>query len=163
MNLALSHYSIAKVEAVHDADERRPRGAYKPAGFWVSVDGEYDWPTWCGENDFLPKEPLLRHRVTLAESANVLCLSDPDAVLALGKKYGIPSQFWRGHIVLDWAAFAADYDGLIIAPYQWSSRLDDAAHWYYGWDCASGVIWKARAIASVECLGVADFRRAEVA
>ncbi len=157
--LALSHYSIKPVTTVADPDPARPRGAYKPAGFWVSVDGDDDWPEWCASNDFLPKEPLLRHRVTLATNARVLHLSSHDEVVDLGRRYRSRDPIlFPSYVIIDWAKLAADYDGLIIAPYQWGCRMENAAHWYYGWDCASGVIWKACAIASIECLGIADLK-----
>ena len=50
---------------------------------------------------------------------------------------------------IDWPAVATDYPGLIIAPYQWSCRMSEFTRWYYGWDCASGCIWNADAIARV--------------
>ena len=48
----------------------------------------------------------------------------------------------------NWDDVVRQYDGLIIAPYQWAKRCDYS--WYYGWDCASGVIWNLRAVASVK-------------
>jgi hypothetical protein len=31
----------------------------------------------------------------------------------------------------------------------WECRLDPAAAWYYGWDCASGCVWNLEVIADV--------------
>jgi hypothetical protein len=46
---------------------------------------------------------------------------------------------------IDWEKVQADgYFGMEISPYLWSRRLDGGM-WYYGWDCASGVIWDKRA------------------
>ncbi|QBI98814.1 hypothetical protein SEA_BOBBY_184 [Mycobacterium phage Bobby] len=59
----------------------------------------------------------------------------------LREEVGIPD--W-----IDWGKVAADYGGIIIAPYQWSRRMDP--HWYYTWDCASGCIWNLEAIESLE-------------
>ncbi len=41
------------------------------------------------------------------------------------------------------------YQGIIIAPYCYSIRLDNDCFWYYPWDCASGCIWDATAIAAL--------------
>lgn len=41
------------------------------------------------------------------------------------------------------------YDGIIIAPYVWSLRLDIDFFWYYDWDCASGVIWNSAAVSNL--------------
>ena len=62
-------------------------------------------------------------------------------------------EFEADYLEPNWAPTAAQYAGVIIAPYQWERRLDgDASDWYYGWDCASGCIWNADAIASIAVL-----------
>ena len=44
--------------------------------------------------------------------------------------------------MLDFLKVMDEYDGIIIAPYQYSCRLmNSSTAWYYGWDCASGCIW----------------------
>ena len=52
---------------------------------------------------------------------------------------------------IDWPKVAERYDGIIIAPYQWSRRLDGPM-WYYGWDCASGCVWRARAVLELKSM-----------
>ena len=48
---------------------------------------------------------------------------------------------------INWRKVAKAFDGIIIPEYIYSRRLDgNASDWYYGWDCASGCIWDARAI-----------------
>ena len=39
-------------------------------------------------------------------------------------------------------------------------RLDMETRWYYGWDCASGCVWDASAVQSVEPLP--DFVKPQV-
>ena len=51
-------------------------------------------------------------------------------------------------IGIDWKKAARKYGGLIITPYQWDMRFE--LLWYYGWDCASGVIWGTKQIESFE-------------
>ena len=72
---------------------------------------------------------------------------------AFGKKYqymGEPEYF--GKLAIRWQDVALDYQGILIAPYQWSLRLDKDFRWYYMWDCASGCIWDLSAIASLTLL-----------
>jgi len=47
---------------------------------------------------------------------------------------------------IDWRRVAKQYDGVEIAPYLGQCRLEGPARWYYGWDCASGVTWRPRAV-----------------
>lgn len=133
----------------------------KPRGFWVSVKGEDDWPTWCRSEGFGVDRLAVEHEVTLTPDANVLRLDSAGAMRDFHQEYAVETNFERRYPRLsneswpiDWRAVAAKYDGIIIAPYQWSCRLD--LSWYYGWDCASGCIWNLDAIASLAALVVAS-------
>lgn len=153
--MLLSHYSAKKLGAITDGDPRRRGGAYKPRGLWVSADGADDWPAWCRSEGL--DAGALRYRINLAGDAKVLRIESVAALDAFDDRYGCSSYPGSRTGSIDWPAVAETYDGIIIAPYQWERRLSDKAGWYYGWDCASGVIWKARAIASVEFLGETGF------
>lgn len=121
----------------------------KPDGLWVSVDGPDDWPTWCREEDYGDIDAKHRFAIILASGSRILHLSQPEHLWAFTRTFDAnPEGKWHGEI--DWAAMAARYQGIIIAPYQWDCRLDSRTGWYYGWDCASGCIWDASAIASVK-------------
>ena len=45
---------------------------------------------------------------------------------------------------INWVEVSEMYDGVEISPYQWKRRLAINFMWYYGWDCASGVIWRPK-------------------
>lgn len=60
-----------------------------------------------------------------------------------------------GHDHINWPMVADRYQGIVIAPYLWSRRMDGGL-WYYGWDCASGCIWDAAAVASVTARQAAE-------
>lgn len=156
--MQLSHFTNAPIAVVRSV-EQDPTDACltfaKPRGLWVSVDGEYDWPSWCESSDF--GIGSRRYRVSLAEQANILLLSTSAAPLNFTREFGVRSEFAAFvDYAIDWCAVAARYEGIIIAPYHWSHRLSDSARWYYGWDCASGCIWNGAAVASVaEVEGVA--------
>lgn len=78
----------------------------------------------------------------------LLHLNSPAKLDALTKQYGVLPP-WRTrpeaddylprYLAIDWSAVAAQYGGILIAPYQWKRRLE--LTWYYGWDCASGCAW----------------------
>lgn len=146
-------------------------GNGKPRGFWVSVKGDDDWPSWCEAEGFRPDCLSHCHRVHLADDHNVRIISGEKQLIAFDREFGAdwmispqktewhPNGFSLRRI--DWQNVAKEYDGVIIAPYVWSCRLGGwvnggkdtkarVSDWYYGWDCASGCIWNAKAIASIE-------------
>lgn len=150
--LLLSHFSATPVGVIEERRNQAP--GPKPAGLWLSVDGEDDWESWCRGEDYGVARLAIRHRVTLAAGANVLHLHTVDSIDEFTLAFGFRQY---GGLDIDWRAVCAKHDGIIIAPYQWARRLHDGSRWYYGWDCASGCIWHPRAIASIEV--VADSRR----
>lgn len=149
--MILSHYSYAEGIAPESRDQDENPYS-KPRGFWVSVDGEDDWPSWCASEEFRDTGAQHHHRVTLADGARVLVVDSVSALDDFTERYGVPDHRFsvrpsKGDGI-DWVAVAEDWQGIIIAPYQWECRL--TLSWYYTWDCASGCIWDADAIASVE-------------
>lgn len=136
----------------------------KPAGFWVSVRGEDDWPSWCREEGF--REDYLSYCsvVTLEDYANVLILGNVEEIRAFTNKYGNPPAdapiYLRRGNYIDWESVQKEYDGIIITPYQWTIRLDPEFSWYYGWDVASGCIWNLDAIKTITGSAVFDGARA---
>lgn len=126
----------------------------KPKGFWLSVgteDGGDEWKEWCEGDGFRTERLVHRHVVTLKPSANVFWIDRPEEMAGFTMLYGEPMP---GHGLLftyiDWRKVAADADGIVIAPYIWEERLTARSYWYYTWDVASGCIWNADAIASIE-------------
>jgi hypothetical protein len=85
----------------------------------------------------------MRHVVELASSAKVLLIAGVATFDAFDRQYGASI---RDVTYIDWPRVGADWQGIIIAPYLWERRFQS---WYYSWDCASGVIWDASAIASI--------------
>lgn len=153
---SLSHYSRdgALMLNALPRGNRDGRATFygKPAGLWVSVDGHDDWPHWCAAEEF--SIGAYRYRVTLAPGANILrltCAADLDEFTAA---YGVPDALHTSCLAIDWDRVALPYQGLLIAPYVWQRRFE--LMWYYGWDCASGVIWDRSAIESVCLIESAD-------
>lgn len=124
-------------------EQDEPNTFGKPRGFWVSVEGEYDWPSWCRAEEF--GLDRLSYRSPVSISGNILYVG-PDEMTAFEQEFSV---LLRRFITfedraIDWRKVADRYDGIIIAPYSWEHRLD--ARWYYTWDCASGCIWNLDAI-----------------
>lgn len=123
----------------------------KPAGLWLSVEGEQDWESWCVEEDFGINRLKYRHSIELSKDSNVLHIDNSDFLMKFGLLY-------RGYndspvnMYLRWKEIAEEYQGIIIAPYQYSCRLELDTSWYYGWDCASGCIWDSSAIDNIRLL-----------
>lgn len=133
-------------DPAHTYTEREPF-SMKPSGFWLSVD--HDWGRWCrGEGmDHWLGDPVEFHL-------------DADAVLWLRSVADI-DQFSRDHAGnstkdhvwdIEWAPVIEEYAGIVIAPYQWSRRLEGSASWYYSWDCASACIWDLSALTLADAL-----------
>lgn len=149
--MELEHYSGKPFTLEPRAYDQQPsqlRGVGKPAGLWVSVKGEDDWPSWCKAERFGEDRLLFRQRVDIG-SANVLLLDTVAKMHAFNQTYagGVASDTppdivgILGRLNKDWERVAAEYDGIIIAPYHWSLRMANDFGWYYGWDCASGCLW----------------------
>lgn len=126
----------------------------KPKGLWVSVKGEMDWREWCEAESFGLDRLKWRSVITLSSVANILHIRSVGELDAFDELYGRDERIGTSDYskrIIDWEHVAKEYDGILIAPYQWERRFDGrVSDWYYGWDCASGVIWNARAIASCD-------------
>jgi len=160
--MKLVHFSDQIVTAVHN--DFRQTGHNKPHGFWVSVEGEidgeesYGWRQWCEDEGFGLNRLTHAHEVTLTPDAHILRIrtgvdlntfddqwrEQPDWSDPIQRKYHP-----RLSSTIDWSRVAKRWQGIIIAPYLWSHRLE-GPFWYYGWDCASGCIWDPSAIASIK-------------
>ena len=147
--LAFSHYSNEAVLSPRTVAQTGRRFD-KPDGLWVSIDGEDDWASWCRSENYADIDAQYRHRVRLADDARILTLTSVEALDDFTERYGEawPGMYRDKMSRINWHEVAATWQGIVIAPYQWRRRL--ALTWYYGWDCASGCIWDARAIASVD-------------
>lgn len=141
----LIHYSSAPLLGLRSVDQSGPgAGCYKPRGLWLSVEGDDDWPNWCKSENFGAG----------FECATEIVLEPQHRVLWLRTAYEIDAFTWEfgggpRHAPIDWPRVSLHHSGLIIAPYCWERRLTDHTFLYYGWDCASGVIWSADAVSEL--------------
>lgn len=151
--MSLIHFANAPLPAELDSRPQDPAGSYKPKGLWVSVEGEGGgWRDWCIGEGYGLDSLTYAHHVTLADDARILYVDGAEGIDEFTATYSGPDTLFGGEFGyrIDWPRIAREYQGIIIAPYIWSRRLSLHTHWYYGWDCASGCIWDATAIANVE-------------
>lgn len=117
----------------------------KPRGLWLSVDGRQSWDEWCQSEDWGIDWLAHRHSVSLKKNNRVLFLRTPEAIREFTDQYWHDDPLRRTYAhhrwEIDWPRVAQESSGIVIAPYQWSCRLESEFSWYYGWDCASGCIW----------------------
>lgn len=121
----------------------------KPDGLWVSVGP--DWQRWCDAESFRQDALTRRYVVQLPDDYRALVINSADGMdaftLAHGRAYPFLATAFRDHPpsdVIDWPTVSEQYDGVIIAPYQYRRRLE--LMWYYGWDCASGCLWNLKGV-----------------
>lgn len=153
--MRLVHFSnkiVKRVRSNKQLEELNIIG--KPNGFWVSdEDAEMSWLKWCKAEEFAPHKMKHAHSVELKSDANILIISNLKEFDKFHKTYNgrLPGRIPIRRI--NWEEVASKYQGIIITPYLWERRLDMECSWYYGWDCASGCIWDAKAISKIELIG----------
>lgn len=150
----LIHYSPDVVRVVRSIPVSEQGTHYKPNGLWLSVEGPDDWESWCRAEDFRLENLANRHEVVLSDFARIHRIRNAQEIDAFSARYSavlIPGHDMRA---IDWKKVAEHHDGIIIAPYIWERRISRTPEvfWYYSWDCASGCIWNAKAVESIQLL-----------
>jgi hypothetical protein len=145
--MILRHYSNTEITEVRSHESEQKMGQ-KPQGFWISVDDNGEgWADWCRDNDYRVEHLTHIHNVELHSDAYIILINNEKEIDTFHNAHKVT---WAGpYDWIDWKSVAKKYQGIIIAPYLWSRRMDADCIWYYGWDCASGCIWDASAIASI--------------
>ena len=160
MTARLIHYSNKPLSEVRSAKQdvalARPD---KPQGLWFSVgDGEDGWRAWCEGESFNIGGLVCATEIVLHPNAGILRGSTAEQIDELTARYGYDCDHMPPHLSygrgygINWKKIAERHDGILIAPYVWERRLHRGTHWYYGWDCASGVIWNAQAVHELRAL-----------
>ena len=146
--IPLKHYSKEPVLEIQSCEPGAGTPHHKPKGFWVSVEDGWGWKDWCQQEEFRLDTFRVVYNIELATFSRVLHLRTPKDIQRFHFQFRVcDGQFmsytyWR----IDWAKVGQYYQGIIIAPYQWSCRWDFDLNWYSTWDCSSGCIWDASAI-----------------
>jgi hypothetical protein len=142
-NRRLLHYSQnALTQRLNSAQNQEDY--FKPQGFWVSVEGEDDWRSWCQSEGYGHKRYFWQTAVALTGVGKPILRIDGRSIDDFTDNY-VRENLRMEYYAIDWPRVAQDYSGIIIAPYSWHHRRNDRTQWYYGWDCASGCLWNAEA------------------
>jgi hypothetical protein len=135
------------------------RAGFKPYGLWYEVEGADDWQWFCRDAFFRNGlEDCYKYEIKIGDECNILKISNIPALAAFTAVWGFEPEWvrdWRlkskrlfpgvgVKYSIDWEGVQKAYDGIEIAPYQWSRRLNDNYWWYYGWDVASGCLWRPK-------------------
>lgn len=127
----------------------------KPNGLWYAVGEEWiNWvksemPEWEGK--FLYKLEL--------NFDKILHLKNAQDIDTFSKKFSITPEYFKSidpggmgynFYDVDWIRVSKEYSGIEISPYQYEQRFE--TRWYYGWDVASGCVWKKDAILDIKIL-----------
>lgn len=151
----LVHYSKEPLRKIRSAEQDNGF-PHKPRGLWFSVEDGFGWKEWCEAEEFAQDCFVHAHRIKIADKAKILHLKSADEIRTFTKNYEGKSEVFSKlpsfFIEIDWRRVAEEYQGIVIAPYQWDCRLDMSCTWYYAWDCSSGCIWDAAAISEVEMI-----------
>jgi hypothetical protein len=151
--MRLIHYSAEPMPPLTDPRQSSGRRIGKPShGLWVSVESRHNdgWRHWCEDENFGLDRLTHASEIVLKPKAKPLWIKTAAAVQSLALRY--PRQtddvaYVSEIDAVDWSAVMREWPAIIIAPYQWRCRVD--VMWYYGWDCASGVIWDISIIEAV--------------
>ena len=173
------HSSNDTLKPYSEEITRKELGPGKPGGLWYSCGN--GWLDWCLAESFGFGPYLFEVCVDMDK---IKVISNVEEFDEFALEYGVSyNQYLRkyhpeaardqvelppinyGHRIvrdyIDWGNFLEKegFYGIEINPYLWKRRLDGGM-WYYGWDCASGVIWNKDAVTSVEM--VAYYEEGEI-
>jgi len=150
--MLLHHYSTSKIIEITSKVQRPVMKPYdRPTGFWVSVVGPNDWKS-KHRGDLLDQN---LYEVKLAGEHNLLFMNTREHLSEFTKAYGIKLK-GETRIAIDWARVAANYQGVIIAPFFTEHEDYDDLFWYGAWGCASGCIWDKNAISGISLVREGD-------
>ena len=126
-------------------------GMGKPHGFWFSVKGEMDWEDWCRSARFRLDGLRYEYRIKLNPAYPILLIDTVEKMEWFHRCFAdkpLTASSSNRFTMIDWVPVCWAWAGIIIAPYVWSRQMD--LFWYYGWDCASGVVWNEDAVRGYE-------------
>ena len=112
----------------------------KPAGLWMSTDGDDSWKAWCEAEGFNTERLSHQTIFKIAESARVAVVNE-DTHSRFSNIYGV-CLYGDRRDWIDWRLVAEAYDGVVFSPYSWRLRMNGGL-WYYGLDCECACVWNA--------------------
>jgi hypothetical protein len=134
-----------KNEKITFSDMTQDVDGRKPKGLWYSCGSAWiDWlesnmPQWGG-----------KHFFSIEINPDKMLMIDTEKKLRIfSEEYGVTdddSSNWGQLEKVGWYEVSSKYSGIEICPYMSENNYN----WYYGWDVASGCIWKKDAIKNIK-------------
>jgi hypothetical protein len=126
--------------------EQLPTPEFKPKGLWYGIGTSWiDWvrnemPEWEKDNLF---------KLDIDES-KIIKITNEDELLNFSNKFSKKHLNSSYITSIKWNEVSKEYGGIEITPYLHSMRRDNRVFWYYGWDVASGCIWRKDVIKGIK-------------
>ncbi len=138
-----------------------PWSVGKPDGLWFSTETKDGWKSWVGDEDYRFPSRLgkYKYEVKLKTGAKVLYIANAKELDKFTAEFQEPSGSSYLGRMIDWQKVAKKFDGIVIVPYIAERRMTPSSSWYYGWDVASGCVWRKRAIESITLVKTDDLSR----
>lgn len=150
--MRLIHYTKSPIDFLEKREYLQTDLYYqsKPHGIWFSVEdyenfpNDCTWKEWCKNVDFYLEFLTRSYQIILNKDAKILHLKTKKELFDFTNLYRNTtgrSALENDTNEIQWDKVKSQYQGIIIAPYQWDCRLSSESSWYYGWDCSCGCIW----------------------
>jgi hypothetical protein len=151
-DLINTKYSNSRIIMSHEPEikfreKKQQEKGYKPNGLWYGIG-----PSWVNfvRSEMPTRETEHVFKIDIDESKMKIIRNYED-LLEFEKEYSTPIEgmysFNNRYLYIDWERVARDYSGIEIAPYISEARMKHM--WYYGWDLASGCIWRKGVITKI--------------
>jgi hypothetical protein len=144
-NIPRRTFSTNPITEIKDTASEQKVGP-KPRGLWYECGDEwhqwlkYEMPHWLADAN---------HRYELKlDYSKMKVIRNERELDAFHDKYKTSEPGGYGRRGIDWPRVAREYDGVEICPYVVSRRMSPV-DWYYGWDVASGCVWRKRAVLAI--------------
>lgn len=138
---------------------------HKPIGLWYGQNDS--WISWCQSQ--MPHWLGLYIYEILPCEDQLYQIKNEEDFVKFEEDYkadleGLPKEFLDIKSIfstrwMNYKKLSENYSGIEIIPYQYSLR--HSSFWYYGWDCASGCIFKKSGIKELRFLAQFDPERQE--
>ena len=152
---------------------------YKPVGLWYGIADS--WIDWCLGEDYGGIHKYIYELII--DETKILKIDNIEKFEAFEREHkdlpewekkrretthpwetginGVPDV--KGAYLrlnsINYERVASNFSGIEISPYLWEKRMESM--WYYGWDCASGCIWKPDAIKGLRLFAYLDDKKGD--
>jgi hypothetical protein len=117
----------------------------KPLGLWYGIGTS--WIDWVKEE--MPQWDYNNVFEILIDESKILKITDFNELMEFTNEYLDNNEILSNYYI-NWNEVSKKYSGIEISPYIWEGRMKFL--WYYGWDVASGCIWKKDAIIGINMI-----------